>query len=363
MPSITFHNGAASSPALIVYYMDLLLFQATLTSADANGFTATVGPLSFEVAGTNLGYTQLGGSTYLTSGMVNDIDIATSGELTMRISALNLSAATLLQVIQAEESGSNIAAAENLLMNLDYSYFGGDSPDILPDNLVSPDGIALELRGNDYFWLAGGSDNVFLGAGHDTAYGGGGNDTLFGGDGNDWLFGDDDFLNSRNGKDVLTGGNGDDEAFGGALRDRLRGDGGNDTLHGGDGHDLLFGGSRDDQLNGDAGSDSITGGRGADMMFGGSGADVFIYTNRNETGRKSNADTIGDFRSGTDKIDISALDLTFDGRTFSGEAGSARFVVRDGGGQLQFDYDGDGKADAVVFLGTLSSLAETDLIL
>lgn len=356
MPSITFHNGAASSPALIVYYVDLLLFEATFSDPTATGFTATVGPITFEVTGTNLGYTEFGGVTYLTSGVLNDVEVHTGGLLTMRIAALDLSAATILQVIQAEESESDIAAAENLLMNMDYSYFGGNSADILPDNLTSPDGIELQLRGDDYFWLAGGNDNVFLGSGHDTAYGGVGNDTLLGGDGNDWMFGED-------GKDVLTAGNGDDEASGGAMRDRLRGDGGNDTLHGGDGSDLLFGGSGDDQINGDAGADTITGGRGADVMFGGSGADVFVYTSRNETGRSAYADTIGDFRSGSDLIDISALGVSFDGGSFSGNAGSARFVVRDGLGQLQFDYDGNGAADAVIHLGTVSSLTADDLIL
>ncbi|MBX9797725.1 MAG: M10 family metallopeptidase C-terminal domain-containing protein [Sphingomonas sp.] len=70
-----------------------------------------------------------------------------------------------------------------------------------------------------------------------------------------------------------------------------------------DGRLVYFGGRAGDTLIGGAGNDWIYGGRGADQLTGGAGADTFVY---NEAAESSGTtyDTITDFLSGIDKIDL-----------------------------------------------------------
>ena len=82
---------------------------------------------------------------------------------------------------------------------------------------------------------------------------------------------------------MLSGGKGGDEMIG---------RGGNDQLRGDDGDDLLIGGNGNDLLNG---------GRDNDILEGGPGRDSFVI------GRKSGNDTIRDFVSGKDFINVRAL--------------------------------------------------------
>jgi Ca2+-binding RTX toxin-like protein len=96
------------------------------------------------------------------------------------------------------------------------------------------------------------------------------------------------------------------------------------TLHitGNDGDDILTdssysgvitGGGGNDTIDGGAGQDSIRGGTGADNMTGGADADTFIFANGdNDTSVGIDAandamDTITDFVSGTDTIDLTGL--------------------------------------------------------
>lgn len=365
MAEITFHNGTPSNPALFVAYVDMLLFDATLDNLTSTGFTGTLGKLAFQVSGTGLSYTTILGTSYLTGGTLQGVDVLVGDVLSLRVADIGLSVPLVTAAVQAENAGTDLAAVENLFMTLNYRYFGNQAADVLPDNLVSGDNVTLQLKGNDYVSTGGGNDNFFLGAGNDTAYGGDGNDSLQGADG-------DDLIHGENGKDVLGGGNGLDTIYGGVRRDRLRGDAGDDVLYGDDGNDFLFGGGNDDTLFGGAGADQLSGGRGKDVMFGGSGADTFVFSGITEIGRGANGDTIGDFRRGTDRIDLSAMTLqdgmtdrhiSFDGKVFSGDLASARFVLRDGIGQLQIDWNGDSRADAVIYLPGISDLSSVDLIL
>ena len=83
--------------------------------------------------------------------------------------------------------------------------------------------------------------------------------------------------------------------------DKLYGQSGNDHLEGGSGHDRLYGGSGHDKLYGQSGNDKLYGGSGNDKLTGGSGSDVFVFE------KKSGSDTITDFRTGHDKVDVSGL--------------------------------------------------------
>jgi Ca2+-binding RTX toxin-like protein len=78
------------------------------------------------------------------------------------------------------------------------------------------------------------------------------------------------------------------------------------ALYGGEGADILVGTAVADQLNGEAGDDYLLGGLGADQLNGGAGRDIFIYTKPSESTAAA-FDTIGDFTSGTDRIDLTAL--------------------------------------------------------
>ncbi len=167
-----------------------------------------------------------------------------------------------------------------------------------------------------------------VGALNETLTGATGNDVLSGGDGNDRLFGLDgnDTLDGGNGNDRLFGGNGDDTLIGGLGTDtanyseatagvtvslaaagaQVTGGAGADTLSG---IENLTGSMSDDTLSGDGaanqiiglnGNDTIDGAGGSDLMFGGFGTDTFVF------GAAHGADTVGDFVSGSDKLDLSA---------------------------------------------------------
>ncbi|HEX8365909.1 MAG TPA: calcium-binding protein [Allosphingosinicella sp.] len=76
------------------------------------------------------------------------------------------------------------------------------------------------------------------------------------------------------------------------------------------GDDSIIGGANYDQLSGGSGADVITGAGGSDRLSGGSESDSFRYTAFAESDGKyegANRDTISDFVSGTDVIDVTSL--------------------------------------------------------
>ena len=75
---------------------------------------------------------------------------------------------------------------------------------------------------------------------------------------------------------------------------------------GGFGNDRLRGGTAAEAFFGDGDSDWIEGGGGADQLTGGEGADTFIYTALSDS-TSAARDTITDFESGVDTINIGAL--------------------------------------------------------
>jgi len=88
----------------------------------------------------------------------------------------------------------------------------------------------------------------------------------------------------------------------------------------------------DDALSGGAGNDRLIGGAGNDRLSGGAGADIFVFDFPDE-----GIDTINDFVSGTDKIQLSASG-------FGGglSAGSAPPIVTVGGLDEASWLDGEG---------------------
>ena len=208
--------------------------------------------------------------------------------------------------------------------NGDDELIGGGGADTLlgeagNDRIIGGSGF-------DQIWGGDGWDEIFGDDGNDMIYGGGKGDSISGGVGNDTLNGGDgwDVIWGGAGWDIIAGDAGDDTLHGGGQGDQIGGGGGNDKIYGGDGWDIIWGGTGWDTLSGDAGNDTIRGGAKGDLIGGGAGADT-IYGDAgwdviwggigNDTfvfeanwGR----DTIKDFNTNGEILDISALGITFD---------------------------------------------------
>ena len=160
-------------------------------------------------------------------------------------------------------------------------------------------------------------------------------------------------------------------AFGTTIEHAIGG-GGDDVLSGNASGNVLQGGGGNDRLNGDAGSD---------LQEGGAGADIFVFTAASHSkdsaprsdGKKSLADVLGDFVSGTDRIDLSAIDavagtpaddaFAFIGAAaFTGQAGELRAETFGNQVHIYGDLDGDTRADLHIIASGTQILA-TDFVL
>jgi len=122
----------------------------------------------------------------------------------------------------------------------------------------------------------------------------------------------------------LVGTAANNRLYGDGFANRLDGLGGNDTIRSGPGHDTLAGGAGADKLYSGYGNDRLDGGAGNDVLEGGAGKDQFLFT---VAAGPTNADRILDFRSGVDKIMLSAALF----------AGGAARVTYEPDGELRHD--------------------------
>ena len=197
-----------------------------------------------------------------------------------------------------------------------------------------------------------GLDLLSGGAGNDTLFGGDGNDTLLGGDGLDSLSGDagNDSIDAGNGNDTILGGLGDDTIFAGFGFDSIDGGDGDDfinggfngdTIFGGAGNDFIGGGNGKDVLDGGSGNDTLRGGFGPDTITGGIGADHFQFFHTIDG--TVNVDTLIDFQSGLDVMELSAAIYTvYAGQVGATVATSSNLTYNNVTGILAYDADGAG---------------------
>jgi len=222
-------------------------------------------------------------------------------------------------------------------------------------------------------------------SGADTLTDTSGNDTING------LAGNDDINGGHGGNDVVNGGDGRDAlqfmtATGGVVADFVAGTvtgGGSGTtsftsiekLVTGDFNDRITGNASAQNLAARAGDDTLAGGGGIDTLWGGSGNDTFIFR---ETGT-ANADSIGDWASGSDEIalDNAAMGalgaegdfIAGDARFWASSTGTAhdandRVVYNTTTRSLYYDADGNGSgaAQLIATVQSGATIAATDIV-
>jgi large repetitive protein len=212
-----------------------------------------------------------------------------------------------------------------------------------------------EADPNDFDGFSGGS----------TGAGTSGADTLRGTSGND-------SISAGNGTDLVYGLAGNDTIAGGGAADMIYGGSGNDSILAGPDTDWIYGGSGNDTIQGDNGTDFIAGGYGADLLSGNQiVTDTFVYFSLDDSTLVA-FDTVTDFGSGSDKIDLSGIDAdatTLGNQDFNDTIYTDGLVH--GAGTLYFnpttaillgDVDGDGVADLKIQLQAGASLMSADII-
>lgn len=239
----------------------------------------------------------------------------------------------------------------NLTLGRGYTNFAfGDTYDSIENVIGSSYG--------DFLIGDAGVNRLDGGAGNDTIIGAVGADVLIGGDGVDLLSFEDN--------------------SGTVFVNLLTGQGYNNAAHGDtfSGFENVVGGLFDDTLIGDHGANRLDGAMGADTLVGNGGADTFVFSyapGATSIWGSPNADTIFDFASGEDKLEINSG--AFGGGLTPGAlaadqfvVGSAaadandRFIYDQAHGMLYFDADGSGAGTQVLMavMPNHDAIAATD---
>ncbi len=222
--------------------------------------------------------------------------------------------------------------------------------------------------------------------GIDTLYGAGGADILDGGPGNDAMaggLGNDTYIVDAAGDTVIeAGGGGIDKVRSSAISLNLASYSNVENLElSGTLSLALTGNALANLLSGNAGTNTITGGRGRDSLIGGAARDIFDFNAIAETGKTSaTRDIIGDFRRGTDDIDLRTIDaksgtsandaFKFIGtQAFHKVKGELHYAILNPPGTandktiVEGDVTGDGKGDFQIELKGIIVLGGGDVLL
>ena len=145
------------------------------------------------------------------------------------------------------------------------------------------------------------------------------------------------------------------------AEDSVTGSANADTISGGAGIDTLGGGAGADTISGGAGVDTITGGTGADTVTGGAGNDIFAFADADSGITVATADTITDFTTTEDDIDLAGYLVASAATDYSEADGSAAAdfdalvaladaaFANDVGDGVHVLFDALGTGDAYVF--------------
>tara|TARA_B100000678_G_scaffold291033_1_gene305906 strand:+ start:638 stop:2503 length:1866 start_codon:yes stop_codon:yes gene_type:complete len=204
--------------------------------------------------------------------------------------------------------------------------------------------------------------------------GGAGNDTIIGAVGGDWLVGGD-------GADLLSF----EDNSGVVFVDLMARQGFNNAAQGDtyEGFENIIGGLFDDTLIGDDGANRLDGALGADTLVGHGGADVFVFSHApgaasgfESPNSTANVDTIFDFVTGEDKLEIDAdafggglargmLDPSAFVLGTQAQDADDRFIYDQATGRLYFDADGSGAGEQVLvaLFPNLNAVAATDFVI
>jgi VCBS repeat-containing protein len=159
-----------------------------------------------------------------------------------------------------------------------------------------------------------------------------------------------------------------------AGADIIMGLGGNDTLQGLRGSDTIWGGSGHDELLGGWGNDVLIGQGGADLLIGNGGADRFDF-NKLSDSRSAAPDTISDFGTGADRIDLSDIDASkslaenqsfaFIGKAAFSAEGQVRVVQSGADAVILVNTSGNSGAEMKIVLSgvSITAISESDFIL
>jgi Ca2+-binding RTX toxin-like protein len=234
--------------------------------------------------------------------------------------------------------------------------------------------------------------NTVASSGNDKLTGTSGSDSMGGLGGNDTLTGlaGDDTLDGGAGNDSIVGGLGDDTYYVDSTGDRVveLANQGTDTVVSdislslakvanvenwvgiGSADIAATGNALGNSLTGNSGANTIDGGLGIDTLTGGAGADRFVFSSKLGA---TNTDTITDFVSGTDKIQLSKsvfskfkAGVVAQANLVSGGANTKALDSNDylifNGSQLLYDADGSGKGVAVVVANIVGTVVASDLV-
>jgi Ca2+-binding RTX toxin-like protein len=110
-------------------------------------------------------------------------------------------------------------------------------------------------------------------------------------------------------------------------------------IQGDDGNNYIYGGAGNDVIDGHGGNDVIIGGGSSDALFGGTGQDTFKYLAVSDSLQGSGADTIFDFASGQDQVDLTALGINHISTIDNGTAEFV-FIETKSGTLMQINFVG-----------------------